>query len=756
MSVQELQKFTAISKYARWLEDKQRREVWGETVARYRDMMVQKHPHREGRIREVAEAVERFEVMPSMRGLQFGGKPIFQHNGRIYNCTGSYCDRLRFFSESFYLLLCGSGVGFSVQDRHIRHLPKFSRKRLAGVKLPKKKFVVPDTIEGWADTSAVLLSSYHAEPIKGFEDYHDAEVIFDYSQIREENAPLSFGIGRAPGPMPLRKANLRNRDLLNRAIAEGLVKLNSIYAYDYAMHDADAVVSGGVRRSATIVLFDLWDQLMMTAKVGNWRATNPQRGRSNNSVILIRGESEWEDFLKVFEATRQWGEPGFYWTDHPDGIPNPCVEIGFYCRAELDLGDPEYDAIMKAYQGPVNIDFDRHVAEVSGWQCCNLSSINCKLVKDEEDFFEKCEQASDLGTWQASFNKFPYLGRVTERIVSREALLGVSLCGVMHKPDLLLRPDVLREGARRVIAKNEIEARLCGINPCARGTCTKPDGNLASLLGSFSGIHGGKFVKGFRHVQVNKNELPYQFFRSKNPLACEPSRWSTNHTDDVIKFCVKYEGKMESSMTAVEFLDYVKLVQQNWVVPGKVESRCVKPWSSHNVSNTVRVRDDEWDSVAHHIFENQSYYSGVSFIGVFGDRDFTQAPFTSVLEQDELIGLYGANALNDKKVENLLLASGLFADLWDACDLVLEHWGSDRQPTIAQANWALEVRSLADAYFDGDVRKATYLLKDVYNANLYRVLEARYVPVDYSEMVETTNTVNLQQEIACAGGACEL
>jgi hypothetical protein len=322
--VRELQKYTAVSKYARFVEELQRRETWEETVGRYRGMLQEKYPDRTFPIAADCEAVEKFEVMPSMRGLQFGGPPIFKHNGRLYNCAGSCLDRLRFFGEAFYLLLCGSGVGFSVQGRHLQHLPGFSKKRLAGVKLPKKKFKPADTIEGWADTANVMMSAYHAEPVVGFEDYHECEPSFDYTGIRAEGSKLSFGIGRAPGPLPLRNANERVRRLLHRAVAEGLERLDSLTAYDAMMHYSDAVISGGVRRSATIVLFDLWDQLMLLAKTGNWRATNPQRGRSNNSAILLRGQVKFEDFQKLFEATRQFGEPGFYWVDHPDGIPNPC------------------------------------------------------------------------------------------------------------------------------------------------------------------------------------------------------------------------------------------------------------------------------------------------------------------------------------------------------------------------------------------------------------------------------------------------
>lgn len=762
MSVYELQKFTAISKYARYLEEHRRREVWPETVARYRDMLLEKYPHRKDRITDVCRHIESFDVMPSMRGLQFGGPPILVKNARLYNCTGAYCDRLRFFQEAFWLLLCGCGVGFSVQERHVRHLPRFSRKRLSRAELPWKKFVVPDTIEGWADCAAVLLSSYHEVPVRGFEEYHDCEVHFDFTHIRPKGAPLSFGIGTAPGPAPLRAAMRLCRNLLNRAIDEKLTRLDSIHAYDFMMNLADAVVSGGVRRSATIVLFDAWDEKMTNAKVGNWKAHHPQRGRSNNSAVLVRGQTSWETYEKFFSAKRQWGEPGDYWTDHADHIPNPCVEIGFFCKLEIDRHSDSGRRLLRNYEGPVySVDDSGNLAgrsdsevALSGWQMCNLTSINGRQVVDKEDFFIKAEMAADLGTWQAGFTDFLYLGEVSEHIVRREALLGVSICGMMHRPDVLLNPDTLAEGASRVVRQNEREAAQIGINAAARSTCVKPDGNLGSLLGSFSGAHPGKFHRGFRIVQVNKNEPPYQYFRMKNEEATEPSVWSKNGTDDIIRFCVEYDGLMEDDMSATDFLAHIRMVQKAWVGGGKVAERCVRPFLSNNVSNTVRVREHEWDAVARYVFDNQNDFAGVSVIDAFGDRDYAQAPFTAVFSPEESAARYGVAPTTCPMVEQLLSTVHCFRDLWDAADCALGQWPDD-QPSSEQTKWLACLSEFAEKWFGGDRRMATYLLKDIHNWRLYQRLRQSYQPVDYSLMTEETNTVNLQQEIACAGGACE-
>lgn len=757
MSLQELQKYTSISKYARWLKDKQRREIWDETVERYTGMLCEKYPHRGAEIRRVSGSILARDVMPSMRGLQFGGRPVFQHNARLYNCSTTYLDRLRALPEAFYMLLCGSGVGMSVQDTHLRHLPGFSKKRLAGVKLPRKKFAPPDSIEGWADCHMALLSAWHVTPIKGFEDYHDCEIVWDFTNIRPAGAELSFGIGRAPGPAILRRSLHKCADLLQRAVASGLEKLNDVYASDYLMHEADAVLSGGVRRSATALIFDVESLGMRNWKVGNWFDANPQRARANISPLLLRDETSFETFLELFESTRQFGEPGFYWSGSRDFIPNPCFEIGMVCSYAFDRADGRLPSLLKDYDGPLLAAGDD--VRLSGWQGCNLSTLNGKTLAGEtkqeraRSFLSRCEDASLLGTWQAGFDSFPYLGRVSELIFQGEALIGVSVAGMMHHPDVLLDPEVLEAGASLVIETNRREAKRIGINQAARTTCVKPDGNSAASLGCFSGCHPGKFRKGFRIVQANKIEPVYEYFKQINPAACEPSVWST--TDDCIRFCVEFDGLLESDTTAVEFLKNVQLIQTHWVGAGTVHELCVRPGVSHNVSNTVRVRPHEWHDVARQIYDNRAYYSGVSLLAWSGDRDYAQAPFTSVYSPQQQEAYYGP-AVRSEYVEKLLGGSCIFANLWDACALALGQWDlSRRRPTIGQFAWSTSLKIFADLRFGGDVHRATHVLKDVSNWRLYCRLKDAYTSVDYACMVETENNVNLQQEISCAGGACE-
>lgn len=757
MSISELSKYTAVSKYGRWIESEKRREVWSESTERVCNMMVGRFPSIEKQIREDYDYVAQMKVLCSQRAMQFGGQPILQHEARLYNCCGSFCDRLRFFQECFYLLLCGSGVGFSVQEHHIAALPMFSLKRRQGITLRRKTFIIPDSIEGWADAASVLISSYHDTPIKGLEEFQECDVDFDYSLIRPEGAPLSFGIGKAPGPVPLRESLVRVRLLLDAAIATGKTKLNSITSYDITMHLSDAVLAGGVRRSATICIFSSWDMEMAKAKIGNWRATNPQRGRSNNSAAFLRKSTEFEDFNKLFEFTREFGEPGFYWVDDYDITPNPCNEIGFVPYLSIDTNSVCGKRMLQSYDGPIHTFGNK--ARLSGVQMCNLTTINGRTVINEDDFYERCEVASRIGTYQATFTNFPYLGEVSEEIVKREALLGVSISGVMNKPHILLDPFIQRKGAAIVIATNTALAAKLGINPAARTTAIKPDGNSSCLMGGEPGVNAGHARRFFRGVQVKQNEAPYRHFRAVNPEACEQSVWSANNTDDFIRFCIEQpeESILKEHVTAVEQLANVKSTFINWIMPGRVVSRCTHPDVQNNVSNTVVVRPDEWDGAARYIYDNREFFAGNSFAASSCDRDYPQAPYTAVYDEDEQRAAYGEIAFNlAPDIIDHCLRVG-FRGLWDGCDLVLNQWDlTSRTPTAEQQTWANRVLTYADMLFEGDVKQATYSLKDCINWAIWCKLKACYRPVDYTTMIEESNGTKLQGEIACSGGSCDI
>jgi ribonucleoside-diphosphate reductase alpha chain len=754
MSVAELQKYTSVSKYARHIQELNRREVWPETVERWADGFATKYPGEAGRIRHLADRYVRpMDVLPSMRSLQFGGPPLLKHEARTYNCCSSNVDRLSFFGQAMYLLLAGSGVGYSVQERHIRHLPGFSKARLAGRKLPKKPYRVPDSIEGWASCAHVQLSSHFDRPVPGYEEYFDCEVEFEFDDVRPAGSPLSYGVGTAPGPKPLAQALARNKRLLARAIGEGHTRLTDEQASDYHLNGSDAVVSGGVRRSANLGVFDRDSPRMRAYKTGNWFEANPQRGRANMSAALPRGKVTWEEFFALFECTRQFGEPGFIWLDDLDFCYNPCVEIGMYPYLLVDEADSaRLGRYFAAYDGPVDRAHTPGKVRLSGFQGCNLSSVNGKTVRDKDDFFERAEAAAEIGTWQAGMTKMPFVGPVSEDIFRAESLIGVSVCGMMHHPEIFLDPAALREGAARVVARNERVAARIGINPAARTTCVKPDGNLASLLGSYSGCHPGKIRRGFRTVQANRQEAPYRHFKSRNEAACEPSAWSREGTDDVIRFCVEYEGLLEDDMTAVEFLGHVRTVQNNWVRPGTVPARCVVPGLCHNTSNTVKVREHEWAEVAEQIFTHQADYAGVSLISQSGDKDYVQAPFTAVPTAEEMLARYGHPAVARASALLNALPAGDSVTLWQWCDMLLGLRGRTEQA----AWWLDQVKDLAAALFASDVKLTSYCLKDVYCYYLHQRLKAEYVEVDYAGMVEERSGVNLGGEVACAGGACEV
>ena len=431
MSVRELQDYTFVAKYARWIPEKKRRETWNEAVSRVKQMMLDKYsddPKVHEDIEWAYEMMRKKRVLGSQRALQFGGKPIFKHNARIYNCITSFCDRLRFFQECMYLLLCGCGTGFSVQTHHIEKLPPLVRSKNG-----TKKYVIPDTIEGWSDAVGILVSSYFDQD-ELFPEYRGKNVNFDYSQIRPAGAFLNSSGGKAPGPEPLKNALSNIRKILDKALknlefANGSARrLSSIQAYDIVMHSADAVISGGVRRSATICLFSPDDEEMAKAKTGSWFVDNPQRGRSNNSAILLRDKTTEEQFSQLMQSVKEFGEPGFVFSDSTELIVNPCVEIGMW---------------------PVD-----ETTGKSGWQACNLSTINCAKIKTEEDFLEACKAASIIGSLQAGFASFPYLGETSENIVKREALLGVSMTGIMEQHEICLSPEVQKAGAKIVKDEN--------------------------------------------------------------------------------------------------------------------------------------------------------------------------------------------------------------------------------------------------------------------------------------------------------------
>jgi ribonucleoside-triphosphate reductase len=728
-SLQELQNYTFVSKYARWIEIENRRETWKEAVDRVRNMMNIMYEDKQIKedINWAYDLMFKKKVLGSQRALQFGGEPILKRHAKIYNCTSSYCDRLRFFQECFWLLLCGSGTGFSVQKHHVAKLPNLSQEKKD--KRKGVKHIIEDSIEGWADSLGILLSSYFNKPSESrFTEYRDKYVVFDYSNIRKKGAQLSSGVGKAPGFEPLQNGLEKIRELLDKCIENGQKKLRPIDAYDIIMHSSDAVLSGGVRRSASLALFSADDEEMAKAKTGNWYVESPQRARSNNSALLLKDDTSYENFKNLMESVKEFGEPGFIWSDSTEMTFNPCVEVGMW---------------------PVDEKTGK-----SGWQGCNLSTINCSSVTDEDDFYERCKAAAIIGTLQAGFTDLDYLGEVSKSIFDREALLGVSLTGIMEKHDLVLTEKVLKAGAKIAVDTNKELSKKIGINQAARVTCLKPEGTSSSMLGTSSGIHPHHAKRYIRHVQANILEPPYQYFKSYNPQACEKSSWSANNTDEVIKFPIEVPdgSKLKNQLPAVEMLSVVKDTQKNWVQSGKNRSLCTQDFLSHNVSNTVTVQPDEWEDVTKYIYQNRKYFAGISLIPQSGDKDYPQAPFTTVLTSREIVKEYGDPALWCSGLIELGL-NAFDNNLWSACDYITLNQETDKD-TDDKKLFSLKMRRFARKYFENDIRRLTYCMKDVYNWKIYTDLYDSFAKVDYTQLLETEdNTVGIE-EISCAGGAC--
>lgn len=726
-ALQELQNYTFVSKYARWIPEKNRRETWKEAVERVKNMMHTMYADKNisEDINWAYDMMYKKKVLGSQRGLQFGGEPILKRHAKIYNCTSSYCDRLRFFQECFWLLLCGSGTGFSVQKHHVAKLPTLEHDVEDG---EGTKYVIEDSIEGWADALGVLLSSYFSKPIEEFKMYKNTYVIFDYSNIRAKGSDLSSGVGKAPGFEPLANGLEKIRTLLDRCIANGQKKLRPIDAYDIIMHSSDAVLSGGVRRSASLALFSADDEEMAKAKTGNWYIDNPQRARSNNSALLLKDGTTFEQFQTLMESVKEFGEPGFIWSDSTEMTFNPCVEVGMW---------------------PVDEESGK-----SGWQGCNLSTINCSSIEDENDFYDRCKAAAIIGTLQAGFTKLDYLGDISCRIFERESLLGVSLTGIMEKHDLVLSEKVLKAGAKVAVETNKEMAKKIGINQAARVTCLKPEGTSSSMLGTSSGIHPHHAKRYIRHVQANILEAPYQHFKNYNPQACEKSSWSANNTDEVIKFPIEVPdgAKLKNQLPAVDMLCIVKDTQKNWVYSGKNKNLCTQDYLSHNVSNTVTVKPDEWDEVTKYIYDNRKYFAGISLIPQSGDKDYPQAPFTTVYTSREIVKEYGDAALWCSGLIELGL-NAFDNNLWAACDYVtLNQAHKDHHES--KLMFVTKMKNFAGKYFNGDVKRLTYCMKDVYNWKIYCDLYETYKKVDYTQLLESEDNTAGIEEVSCAGGAC--
>ena len=715
--------------YSRWSEDKNRYETWEEAVARVMEM--HREYYADKMTPELAQYIDEAEslyklqyALGAQRALQFGGEQLRKHQMRMYNCTSSYADRAAFFGELFYILLCGAGAGFSVQNHHVAKLPNVAER-----KKQAKGYVIEDSIEGWADSLSVLMSSFF---VGGgtHPDFEGRKVYFDLQNIRPKGSKISGGF-KAPGPEPLRRALDKIEHMLQGIVLSGRDRLKPIEVYDIAMHAADAVLAGGVRRSATICLFSADDEEMINAKTGNWFIDNPQRGRSNNSAVIVRDEITKEDFKRIMGSIKEFGEPGFYFVEDRDFTTNPCVEIGMYPQINGE----------------------------SGWQGCNLTEINGGKCTTKEEFFKACRAASIMGTLQAGYTDFKYLSGTSKAIFDREALLGVSITGWMNNPDILLDEDIQKQGAEIVKTVNEEVAGLIGINAAARTTCVKPSGNASVLLQTASGIHAEHSPHYLRHVQLNKESEVAQLIATSNPYMVEESVWSASQTDYCVAFpVISPEGSFyKEDLYGTALLEKVKLVQQNWVEAGTNPDRCADPRIRHNVSNTVTVQPHMWAQVEDYVYDNRHYFAGISFLAGSGDKDFAQAPMTEVMTEDQIVDKYGKAAL---------FASGLivdtrksgFRDLWDACSVAQMDEQYRGEVSDINKEWIRRFKKFADNYFMGDMKETEYCLKDVFLLHKWTKIQQNFAPVDFvTQLSEKRFTdIDTMGATACQGGACEI
>jgi len=569
-----LSEITVHMKYARFLEQEKRRETWHEVVTRNKEMHIAKCPFLKEEIDSAYELVYDKKFLPSMRSMQFAGKAIERNHARIYNCAYLPIDHPAAFSEVMFLLLGGTGVGYSVQEHHVDKLPVIRKPSSR-----KRRFVIQDSIIGWADAIKVLMKTYFTG---------SSNPDFDFSDIRSKGTLLKTAGGRAPGPEPLKLCIRQIKSILNEK-TDG-EQLRTIEVHDIVCHIADAVLAGGIRRAALISLFSATDEEMIAAKYGKWYETNPQRGRANNSAVLVRHKITKDFFFNLWKKVElsNSGEPGLYFTNDKDWGTNPCVEIGLRRN-----------------------------------QFCNVVEVNASDIESQEDLEKRVRAAAFVATLQASYTDFHYLRPIWQRNTEKDALIGVSMTGIgsgkVGHLDLKAAEKIIDEENARVAA-------LLGINKAARRTCIKPAGTTSLVLGSSSGIHAWHNKHYIRRIRVMKNEPIYQHLLAWHPELVE---------DDLLlpgTACIIVPQKAPDSAVlrdepVLDLLERIKHFSQNWIKPGHDSGS-----NTHNISATVSVKEEEWDLVGTWMWENREHYNGLAVIP-FNNSSYTQMPFEDCDEE---------------------------------------------------------------------------------------------------------------------------
>ena len=611
-----LSDITVHMKYAKYIPELERRETWQELVTRNKDMHIKKYPHLRNEIDEAYTYVYEKKVLPSMRSMQFGGKPIEVAPNRIYNCAFMPIDHIASFSECMFRLLGGTGVGYSVQRHHVDKLPEIQKPNFKR----NRRFLIGDSIEGWADAVKVLMQSY----FKG-----GSKIKFDFSDIRPKGSRLVTSGGKAPGPQPLKECLLKVQGILDEK--DNGDKLEPIEVHDIICYIADAVLAGGIRRAALISLFSADDEEMLAAKTGNWWETNPQRGRANNSVVLMRHLITKEYFMNIWDRVKESGsgEPGFYFSNDKDWGTNPCCEIA-----------------LRPYQ------------------FCNLTEINSSDLESQEDYEQRARVAAFIGTLQAGYTDFHYLRDIWRRTTEKDALIGVSMTGIASGKVLNLD---MKKAAKAVRQENKRVASLIDVKPAARTTCVKPAGTTSLTLGTSSGIHAWHNNHYIRRLRVGKNEAIYTHLQIYHPELIE-DEFFRPHDTAVIEVPQRApEGAITRQEPSVELLSRVKKVSDEWVKTGHQRGQ-----NTHNVSATITVKKDEWQSVANWMWENKDFYNGLSVLP-HSDHTYKQAPFEDCSEDEYNQKLKSLSQLDVSKVieiEDNTDLKGELACAGGACELV--------------------------------------------------------------------------------------
>ena len=575
LSQEILSDIVVFNKYAKFLPQKQRRETWEELVTRNKEMHQEKFPKLKDEIEEYYKLVYDKKILPSMRSLQFSGKPIEINNSRIFNCSFLPLDDFRSFSEIMFLLLSGCGVGFSVQQHHIDKLPEIRKPRKT------RRFLVGDSIEGWADAVRALMKAYLGKS--------DMLPLFDFRDIRPKGAELITVGGKAPGPEPLKECLFQIQKVLDRK--EDGEPMKSIEAHDIICHIADAVLSGGIRRAALISLFDLDDKEMLTSKFGSWWEQNPQRGRANNSAVVIRSKVKKSDFLELWGkiVASNSGEPGIYFSDDKDWGTNPCCEIA-----------------LRPYQ------------------FCNLCEVNVSNIESQEDLNLRVKAASFIGTLQAAYTDFHYLRSIWRKNTDKDALVGVGMTGIGS--GVILKYD-LKEAAGIAIEENVKTAKMIGIKRAARITTVKPSGTSSLVLGTSSGIHAWHNDYYVRRMRVGKNEALYTYLHENHPELVEDDFFKPT-IQAIISIPQKSPEKaIIRTESAMDLLERTKKFNLEWVREGHIKGS-----NTNNVSATISVKPDEWDEVGSWMWKNRNTFNGLSVLP-YDNGSYTQAPFENITKE---------------------------------------------------------------------------------------------------------------------------